>query len=57
MRVYTGSDLYEDKKSTSCVHQLYYDSLGYDPLYPSFYRLRGGGVYREDPGQLLLYLT
>jgi hypothetical protein len=41
MRVYIGSDLYEDKKSTSCVHQLYYDSLGYDPLYPSFYRLGG----------------
>jgi hypothetical protein len=27
-RVYIGLDLREDKNPTSCVHQLYYDSLG-----------------------------
>jgi hypothetical protein len=40
-RVYTGSGLPEDNSSTSCVHRLYYDCLGQDPLYPSFYMLRG----------------
>jgi hypothetical protein len=39
--------LREDKNPMSCVHQLYYDCLGRDPLYPSFYRLKG--VYMEDP--------
>jgi hypothetical protein len=48
MRIYTGSNLCEDKNPTSCVCWLYYDSLGRDPLYPSFYRLRGR-VYMEDP--------
>jgi hypothetical protein len=33
------------------VRRLYYDSLGRDPLYPSFYRLRGR-VYKEDLGRL-----
>jgi hypothetical protein len=51
MRVYTGSELHEDKNPTSCVRRLYYDSLSRDPLYPSFYRL-GGRVYKEDPGRL-----
>jgi hypothetical protein len=32
----------------SCVRWLYYDCLGQDPFYPSFYRL-GGRVYMEDP--------
>jgi hypothetical protein len=41
MRVYIGSGLLEDNSPTSCVPQLYYDCLGRDPLYPSFYRLRG----------------
>jgi hypothetical protein len=27
----------------SYVHRLYYDGLGRDPLYPSFYSLRGVG--------------
>jgi hypothetical protein len=47
-RVYTGSSLHEDKNSMYCVCQLYYDCLGRDPLYPSFYRLRGGRVYMKD---------
>jgi hypothetical protein len=49
MRVYIGSGLHEDKNPTSYVCQLYYDCLGRDPLYPSFYRLSGGRVYMEDP--------
>jgi hypothetical protein len=28
---------------------VYYDCLGRDPIYPSFYRLRGGRVYMDDP--------
>jgi hypothetical protein len=40
-RVYTGSDLHEDRNPTPCVRQLYYDCLGRDPIYPSFYRIRG----------------
>jgi hypothetical protein len=48
MRVYTGSSLSEDNIPTSCVRRLYYDYLGRDPLYPSFYRL-GGRVYMDDP--------
>jgi hypothetical protein len=40
-RVYTGSDLREDKNPTSYVRRLYYNCLGRDLLYPSFYRLRG----------------
>jgi hypothetical protein len=47
-RVYTGLGLYEDKNPTSYVHQLYYDCLGREPLYLSFYRL-GGRVYMDDP--------
>jgi hypothetical protein len=43
MMVYTGSGLREGKNPTSCVCRLYYDCLGQDPLYPSFYRLRGLG--------------
>jgi hypothetical protein len=43
MRVYIGSSLLEDNSLMSCVHQLYYDCLDRDPLYPSFYRLRGVG--------------
>jgi hypothetical protein len=35
-RVYTGSDLYEDKNPTTCVRRLYYDSLGRDPFTPPF---------------------
>jgi hypothetical protein len=40
---------------------LYYDSLGWDPLYPSFYMPRGVGFTREvrvsySPTQLGLYL-
>jgi hypothetical protein len=42
-RVYTGSGLRENKPPTFCVGQLYYDCLGRDPLYPSFFRLRGIG--------------
>jgi hypothetical protein len=42
-RVYTGSGLYEDKNPMSGVHQLYYDCLGQDPLYPSFYGLKWVG--------------
>jgi hypothetical protein len=51
MRVYIGSGLREDKKSTFCVHRLYYDCLDRNPLYPSFYRRRGGGgrVCMKDP--------
>jgi hypothetical protein len=37
--VYTGSGLHEDKNPMSYVRQLFYDFLGQDPLYPSFYRL------------------
>jgi hypothetical protein len=48
MRVYTGSGLREDKNTTSCVRQLYYDYLDRDPLNHSFYRLRGR-VYKKDP--------
>jgi hypothetical protein len=40
MRVYIGLGLHEDKNPMSCVRQLYYNCLGRDPLYPSFYRLR-----------------
>jgi hypothetical protein len=40
-RVYTGSGLCEDKNPMSYVCRLYYGHLGRDPLYPSFYRLRG----------------
>jgi hypothetical protein len=48
-RVYTDSGLCEDKNPASCMRQSYYDCLGWDPLYPSFYKLRGGGrVYMED---------
>jgi hypothetical protein len=43
MRVDTGSGLPEDNNPTSYGHQLYYDYLGRDPHYPSFYRLRGVG--------------
>jgi hypothetical protein len=32
MRVCTGSGIPEDKNPTFNVHQLYYDSLGRDPL-------------------------
>jgi hypothetical protein len=39
MRVYTDSGLREDKTPTSYVCWLYYDCLGRDPLYPSFYKL------------------
>jgi hypothetical protein len=49
MRVYTGSGLPEDNSPISCVRQLYYDYLGRDPLYPSFYMLKGGRVYMDDP--------
>jgi hypothetical protein len=38
--VYTGSDLPKDNSYMSCVCWLYYDCLGRDPLYPSFYMLR-----------------
>jgi hypothetical protein len=41
--VYTGSGLPEDNIPMSCVCRLYYDCLGRDPLYPSFYMLRGVG--------------
>jgi hypothetical protein len=41
--VYTGSGLPKDNSPTSCVHQLYYDCLGRDTLYHSFYMLRGVG--------------
>jgi hypothetical protein len=47
MRVYTDSGLPENNSLTSCMRRLYYDWLGRDPLYPSFYRL-GGRVYMED---------
>jgi hypothetical protein len=43
MRVHIVLGLHEDKNPTSYVHWLYYDFLGWDPLYPSFYRLRGVG--------------
>jgi hypothetical protein len=46
-RAYTGLSLCEDKNPASCVRQLYYDCLGQEPLYPSFYRIRGR-VYMED---------
>jgi hypothetical protein len=46
--VYTGLVLPEDNTRTSCVRRLYYNFLGRDPLYPSFYKL-GGRVYMEDP--------
>jgi hypothetical protein len=39
--VYTGSGIREDKNPTPCVRQLYYDCFRQDPLYPSFYRIRG----------------
>jgi hypothetical protein len=42
-RDYTGSCLREDKDPMSYMRRLYYDCLGQDPLYPSFYRLRGVG--------------
>jgi hypothetical protein len=48
-RVYIGSVLPEDNSHTSYERRLYYDCLGRDPLYPSFYMLRGGRVYMEDP--------
>jgi hypothetical protein len=51
MRVYTGLSLREEKKPYIMCVSIYYDSLGYDPLYPSFYSL-GGRVYNEDPGRL-----
>jgi hypothetical protein len=35
-RVYTGSDLREDKNPMSYVRQLYYDLLGQDPSTPPF---------------------
>jgi hypothetical protein len=38
----------EDNSPTSYVWWLYYDYLGWDPLYPSFYMPRGGRVYMED---------
>jgi hypothetical protein len=38
-----GSELHEDKNPTFCVRRSYYDCLGGDPLYPSFYKLRGVG--------------
>jgi hypothetical protein len=41
-RVYTGPGIHEDKNPMSYVRQLYYDCLGRDPLYPSFYRLGRG---------------
>jgi hypothetical protein len=40
MSVYTGSGLPEDNNPTSCVCRLYYDCLGRDPFYPSFYMLK-----------------
>jgi hypothetical protein len=43
MRVYTGLGLPEDNSPMSCVHRLYYDCLGRDPLYPYFYMPRGVG--------------
>jgi hypothetical protein len=42
-RVYTGSGLPKDNSPTSYVRWLYYDFLGQDPLYPSFYKLRDIG--------------
>jgi hypothetical protein len=49
VRVYIGSGLHEDKNTTSCMRQLYYDCLDREPRYLSFYRLRGGGrVYMGD---------
>jgi hypothetical protein len=42
-RVYIGSGLSKDNRPTSSVRRLYYDFLGRDPLYPSFYVLRGVG--------------
>jgi hypothetical protein len=53
-RVYTGLDLHEDKNPTSYVHQLYYDSLGRDPLYLSFYRLRGQGLQRRSGSVIIV---
>jgi hypothetical protein len=43
-RINIGSGLPEDDSPTSCVHQLYYDCLGRDPLFPSFYKIRGVGL-------------
>jgi hypothetical protein len=56
MMVYIGLGFCEDKKPTSIVCQLYNDSLGRDPLYPSFYRLRGYGLHGRS-SQLWEYLT
>jgi hypothetical protein len=47
MKIYTGLGLREDKNPMSYVRRLYYDCLGRDPLYPSFYRIRVR-VYMED---------
>jgi hypothetical protein len=47
MRVYTGSCLPEDNSPMSCVHRLYYDCLGRDPLYPSFYMRRWVGFTQK----------
>jgi hypothetical protein len=55
MRVYTGLGLREDKNPMSCVHWLYYNCLGRDPLYPSFYRLRGVGfTWKIQPVMVVL---
>jgi hypothetical protein len=40
-RVYIGSGLCEYKNPTSYVRRLYYNCLGRDTIYPSFYRLGG----------------
>jgi hypothetical protein len=39
IKVYTSSGLPEDNSPTSSVRQWYYDCLGRDPLYLSFYML------------------
>jgi hypothetical protein len=46
--VYTGLDLHEDKNCTFCVRRLYYDCLRRDPLFPSFYMLRGEGLHERS---------
>jgi hypothetical protein len=55
-RVYTSSGLREGKNPTSYVRRCIMIRWVENLSTPSF-RSQGGRVYKEDPGQLLLYLT
>jgi hypothetical protein len=55
-RIYTGSGLRADKNPMSCVCRCIMFCSVETSSTPPFI-VQGGRVYKEDPGQLLLYLT